>query len=217
MNITDTYQHQGLRKRLAEELASKGISDPAVLAAMRKVPRHLFFDPIFVEQAYQNKAFPIGEGQTISHPFTVAYQSELLNLKKGDKVLEIGTGSGYQTCILAELGATIYTIERQQKLFEKAKVLVAALNYKARFFCGDGSKGIPAFAPFDKIIVTAGAPVIPETLVEQLKIGGLLIIPVGDEKSQKMVTVLKTKEKEFEQFELDTFKFVPLIGEKAWK
>lgn len=217
MNITDTYQHQGLRKRLAEELAAKGISDSHVLAAIKKVPRHLFFDAIFVEQAYQNKAFPIGEGQTISHPFTVAYQSELLNLKKGDKVLEIGTGSGYQTCILAELGATIYTIERQQKLFEKAKTLVGALNYKARFFYGDGSKGIPAFAPFDKIIVTAGAPVIPETLLAQLKVGGLLIIPVGDEKSQKMVTVLKINENEFEQFELDTFKFVPLIGEKAWK
>lgn len=217
MSKADDYRHQGLRKRLVEELKEKGISDNRVLAAIGKIPRHLFFDPIFLEQAYQNKAFPIGEGQTISHPFTVAYQSELLHVQPGEKVLEIGTGSGYQTCVLAELGAKIYTIERHKSLFEKAKEMVQGFQYKAQFFCGDGSLGLPKFAPFQKILVTAGAPVIPDALMQQLSIGGMLIIPVGDEKDQKMVTVLRTGIESFEQFELERFKFVPLVGEQAWK
>ncbi len=217
MIVNDTYRHQGLRKRLVENLLQKGISDTHVLAAIEKVPRHLFFDPIFAEQAYQDKAFPIGCGQTISHPYTVAYQTELLNLKKGEKVLEIGTGSGYQTCILAEMGAKIYTIERQKELFNKAKTMVHNLKYTARFFCSDGSIGLKSFAPYHKIIVTAGAPVIPQILIDQLHIGGMLVIPVGNQQEQKMISILKTSELEYEKTELAPFKFVPLIGEEAWK
>lgn len=214
--MIDNYRHKGLRKQLILELKRKGIEDQAVLAAMEKVPRHFFFDAAFVEQAYTDKAFPIGEGQTISQPYTVAYQSSLLQIKKGDKVLEIGTGSGYQTCVLLELGAKVFTIERQPVLYEKAREILPEMGYKARFFLGDGSKGLNFHAPFDKILVTAGAPSVPETLLQQLKIGGLIIIPVGDEKSQKMLTVLKTGETTFETAELDTFRFVPLVGDKAW-
>lgn len=212
----DEYREQGARKRLVELLRKKGIDDERVLQAIGKVPRHYFFSRTFWNQAYKDIAFPIGEGQTISQPYTVAYQSQLLHVKKGDKVLEIGTGSGYQACILVELGADVYTIERQEKLFNKTKEVLPAMGYKPNFFLGDGSLGKPQFAPYNQIIVTAGAPFVPETLLKQLAIGGLLVIPVGDEKSQKMVTILRVGENDFEKVELDTFRFVPLVGDKAW-
>lgn len=214
--FVDNYREKGARKKLIEVLKEKGIEDRNVLAAMGKVPRHFFFDETFWTQAYKDIAFPIGEGQTISQPYTVAYQTQLLHVKKGDKVLEIGTGSGYQTCILVELGAKVFTIERQENLFERAKQFLAQLNYHPEFFLGDGSKGITQHAPYDKILVTAGAPFVPEILLKQLRVGGILVIPVGDEKSQKMVTVLRVSESEYEKIELDTFRFVPLVGDQAW-
>lgn len=212
----DNYRERGARKKLVGLLKEKGISDERVLAAMEKVPRHYFFDQTFWTQAYKDIAFPIGDGQTISQPYTVAYQTELLHIKRGDKVLEIGTGSGYQTCILLELGANVYTIERQENLFRRTKQALPQIGYQAHFLCGDGSKGIPEHAPFDKIIVTAGAPLVPEILLKQLKIGGILVIPVGDEKAQKMLTILRISETDYEKIELDTFRFVPLIGDQAW-
>ena len=183
---------------------------------MLMVPRHFFFHKDFWDHAYEDKAFQIGAGQTISHPHTVAYQTELLDIKENDKVLEIGTGSGYQTSILLELGAEVYTIERQKELFEKTKKLLSSLSYKPKYFYGDGSKGIPAFAPFDKIICTAGSPSIPNTLLAQLKIGGRMVIPVGDEKQQKMNLVERINQTEFHTEVLDSFRFVPMIGEQAW-
>lgn len=212
----DNYREQGARKRLVEILAKKGIEDEKVLLAIGKVPRHYFFDETFWNQAYKDIAFPIGAGQTISQPYTVAYQTELLHIQKGDKVLEIGTGCGYQTCILLELGAKVFTIERQEKLYERTIQVLPYMGYKPKFFLGDGSIGIAEDAPYDKIIVTAGAPTVPEILLKQLKIGGILVIPVGDEKSQKMVTVLKTAEHDYERHVLDTFRFVPLVGDRAW-
>jgi len=213
----DNYREKGARKRLVEVLRKKGIADERVLEAIGKIPRHYFFDETFWTQAYKDIAFPIGEGQTISQPYTVAYQTELLHIQNGDKVLEIGTGSGYQTCVLLELGARVYTIERQEKLFERTRfVLPNKMDYKAHFFCGDGSIGIAAHAPYDKIIVTAGAPMVPGVLLKQLKIGGMLVIPVGNENAQKMVTVMRVADNDFEEMILDTFRFVPLVGDKAW-
>jgi protein-L-isoaspartate(D-aspartate) O-methyltransferase len=212
----DNYREQGARKRLVEILSKKGIEDEKVLLAIGKVPRHYFFDETFWNQAYKDIAFPIGAGQTISQPYTVAYQTELLHIQKNDKVLEIGTGCGYQTCILMELGAKVFTIERQEKLYERTIQVLPYMGYKPKFFLGDGSIGIAEDAPYDKIIVTAGAPTVPEILLKQLKIGGILVIPVGDEKSQKMVTVLKTAEHDYERHVLDTFRFVPLVGDRAW-
>jgi protein-L-isoaspartate(D-aspartate) O-methyltransferase len=214
--FVDNYREKGARKQLVDILKKKGIEDEAVLKAIGKVPRHFFFDETFWNQAYRDIAFPIGEGQTISQPYTVAYQTQLLHIKKGDKVLEIGTGSGYQACILMELGAKVYTIERQEKLYERTIQVLPYMGYKPHFFLGDGSKGIPEHAPYNKIIVTAGAPLVPETLLKQLAIGGILVIPVGDEESQKMVTILKTAENDYEKHVLDTFRFVPLVGDKAW-
>ncbi len=214
--FVDNYREKGARKKLVEELTKKGIEDKNVLNAIAKVPRHYFFDETFWNQAYKDKAFPIGEGQTISNPYTVAYQSELLHIKKGDKILEIGTGSGYQTCILLELGAKVYTIERQKKIYERTIKVLPHIGYNPTFFCGDGSKGIAEQAPFDKIIVTAGAPFVPEILLKQLKIGGILVIPVGDEEKQKMVTVLRISENDYDKIVLDTFRFVPLLGDQAW-
>jgi protein-L-isoaspartate(D-aspartate) O-methyltransferase len=214
--LVDRYREKGARKKLVEYLRERGIADEKVLNAIGKVPRHYFFDETFWNQAYKDIAFPIGDGQTISQPYTVAYQTELLHIKSGDKVLEIGTGSGYQTCILIELGATVFTIERQENLYNRTRQVLPHIGYQAEFFYGDGSKGIAEHAPFDKIIVTAGAPLVPEILLKQLKIGGILVIPVGDEKSQKMITVLRVAENDFEKFVLDTFRFVPLVGEKAW-
>lgn len=212
----DNYRERGARKKLVATLKEKGISDRRVLEAIGKVPRHYFFDETFWLQAYMDKAFPIGDGQTISQPYTVAYQTELLHISPGDKVLEIGTGSGYQTCILLELGAEVYTIERQESLYKRTTQVLPYMGYKPHFFLGDGSKGKPEYALYDKILVTAGAPFVPEVMLRQLKIGGVLVIPVGDEKSQKMVTVIRTGEQDFERIELDTFRFVPLVGDQAW-
>ena len=212
----DNYREQGARKKLVGLLREQGIGDERVLAAIGTVPRHYFFDQTFWTQAYKDIAFPIGDGQTISQPYTVAYQTELLHIQPNDKVLEIGTGSGYQTCILLELGAKVYTIERQENLFKRASLVLPQMGYRATFFCGDGSKGIPEHAPFDKILVTAGAPLVPELLLKQLKVGGILVIPVGDEKTQKMLTILRVSETDYEKIVLDTFRFVPLIGDQAW-
>lgn len=214
--LIDSYREKGARKKLVELLRDRGIADERVLKAIGKVPRHYFFDETFWTQAYKDIAFPIGDGQTISQPYTVAYQTELLHIKPGDKVLEIGTGSGYQTCILLELGAKVYTIERQENLYKRTSQVLPHIGYHAEFFFGDGSKGIAEHAPYDKIIVTAGAPLVPEIMLKQLKIGGILVIPVGDENSQKMITVLRVSENDYERISLDTFRFVPLLGEKAW-
>jgi protein-L-isoaspartate(D-aspartate) O-methyltransferase len=214
--FVDNYRERGARKKLVELLRSRGIGDENVLTAIGKVPRHFFFDETFWNQAYRDIAFPIGDGQTISQPYTVAYQSELLHIKKGDKVLEIGTGSGYQTCILMELGASVFTIERQENIYNRTIQVLPGMGYRPTFYCGDGSKGIAMHAPYDKIIVTAGAPLVPEILLKQLKIGGILVIPVGDEKTQKMVTVIRVSETDYEKIVLDTFRFVPLVGDQAW-
>ena len=214
-NYTDTFRHKGLRKKLVDSIRKKGISDENVLSAIESVPRHLFFDSGFLEFAYEDKAFPISAGQTISQPFTVAFQTELLKIKKGEKVLEIGTGSGYQASILYQMGAKVYSIERQRVLYSKAKELLPKIGFGVKLFFGDGYKGLPAFAPFDKIIVTAGAPYIPEDLLTQLKIGGIMMIPVGDDDDKIMKKVIKTAEKSFEIEELGIFRFVPLLKEKG--
>ncbi len=209
--MIDTFKHKGLRKKLVDELCQLGIEDENVLKAINSVPRHLFLNSAFEDFAYQNKAFPIGEGQTISHPYTVAFQSQLLDINKGEKVLEIGTGSGFQTAVLLEMGAEVYSIERHKKLHDKAKILLKKLGYKPRYITfGDGYKGLPTFAPFDKIIVTAGAPFVPKDLLFQLKIGGVLIIPVGVE-NQIMTSFLKIGEKSVEKLEFGDFKFVPML------
>ena len=212
----DNYKQRGLRNKLIKKLEKKGIKDPQVLGAIGKVPRHAFFDDALLIHAYEDKAFPIGEGQTISQPYTVAFQTEKLEVKPGNKVLEIGTGSGYQAAILLEMGAKVYTIEYNKKLFDRTKDFLPQLGYKPHFFFGDGSKGLPAKAPFDKIIVTAGAPVIPSALVDQLTDGGILIIPVGERDKQRMIKVTKSKGK-ISQEEFDQFAFVPLLGAEGWK
>lgn len=212
----DNYRERGARKQLVELLKKRGITDKNVLTAIGKVPRHYFFDETFWNQAYKDIAFPIGDGQTISQPYTVAYQTELLHVERGNKVLEIGTGSGYQTCILMELGAEVYTIERQANLYNRTIQVLPYMGYKPHFFLGDGSKGIPAHAPYDKILVTAGAPFVPDIMLKQLRVGGVMVIPVGSEKEQKMVTILRVGEQEYERIELDTFRFVPLVGDQAW-
>ncbi len=213
--LEDNYRQRGLRNKLVKNLRLKGITAEAVLAAVGKVPRHVFFDDALLVHAYEDKAFPIGEGQTISQPYTVAFQTEKLEVKPGQKVLEIGTGSGYQAAILLELRARVYTIEFNKKLYEKTKSFLPLLGYNPFFFYGDGSKGIPAKAPFDKIIVTAGAPVIPSSLTEQLSENGILIIPVGDRESQKMIKITK-KNGELAKEEFNQFAFVPLLGESGW-
>jgi protein-L-isoaspartate(D-aspartate) O-methyltransferase len=214
--FVDKYREQGARKKLVVLLRERGISDEGVLTAIGKVPRHFFFDETFWNQAYKDIAFPIGDGQTISQPYTVAYQTELIHIQKGDKVLEIGTGCGYQTCVLLELGAKVFTIERQENLFRRTIQVLPKMGYHPQFFLGDGSMGIAEHALYDKIIVTAGAPLVPEILLKQLKVGGILVIPVGDANEQKMVTVLRISETEFEKIVLDTFRFVPLLGDQAW-
>jgi protein-L-isoaspartate(D-aspartate) O-methyltransferase len=211
----DNYKHQGLRNKLVKKLAEKGIKDDRVLSAIGKVPRHFFFESALLEHAYQDKAFPIGEGQTISQPYTVAFQSEKLEIKPGDKVLEIGTGSGYQACILLELGAKVYTIEYNRVLFERTRDFLPSIGYKPHFFHGDGSKGLPVKAPFDKIIVTAGAPIVPDALTSQLKEGGILVIPVGDRTRQLMLRIRK-KDGKLIREEFDDFAFVPLLGAQGW-
>ncbi len=198
-------------------LRQKGITDNVVLDAMQQIPRHCFLDSAFSEQAYEDKALSIDEGQTISQPYTVAFQTQLLQVKKGMKVLEIGTGSGYQCSVLCKMGAMVYSIERHNKLHQKAKAMLDALHIKAQLICGDGTKGLPQLAPFDRILVTAGAPVVPDVLVKQLKTGGILVIPVGDERMQRMLQVTRTGEDTTETKAFDNFAFVPLIGEHGWK
>lgn len=212
--MKDTFLHQGMRKKLVETLIEKGIQNKAVLEAIGKVPRHLFMDSGFIDHAYVDKAFPIAANQTISQPYTVARQTELLQVKKGDKVLEIGTGSGYQAAVLLELGVTLYTIERQNELFKKTNIFLPKIGYRPKkIIFGDGYKGLPAEAPFDGIIVTAGAPFVPKPLLAQLKIGGRLVIPVGDE--VQIMTVFERKsEKEFNKEEFGEFRFVPLLEDK---
>jgi protein-L-isoaspartate(D-aspartate) O-methyltransferase len=211
--MEDSFRHQGLRKLLVEELRQKNITDENVLDAIGKIPRHLFcFDTVFLKHAYEDKAFPIGSGQTISQPYTVAKQTELLLPKKREKVLEIGTGSGYQTAVLCELGLKVFTIERQRVLYEKSSHLLDQFGYKARCFYGDGYAGRPAFAPFDKILITCGAPRIPEELKKQLKVGGRMVIPVGEINGvQTMLTLDKKSENEFEIAEHGSFQFVPML------
>jgi len=212
--MIDTYRHKGLRKKLVETVKEKGIKDQQVLDAIGKVPRHLFMDSGFVEFAYRDQAFPIGSGQTISQPYTVAFQTELLQVQKHDKVLEIGTGSGYQCAILLELGAKVYTIERHRDLYLKTRALLNKIGYKPYFFYGDGYLGQPKFAPFDKILITAGAPEIPETLKKQLKIGGRMIVPVGGSGGQVMVAVDRLDEDEFKETKHGYFAFVPMVKGK---
>ncbi|WP_114778872.1 protein-L-isoaspartate(D-aspartate) O-methyltransferase [Botryobacter ruber] len=213
---TDLYRHKGMRRALVKQLREKGIRDERVLAAIEAVPRHFFFEGAFLEQAYEDKAFPIGEGQTISQPYTVAFQSELLKLKPTDKVLEIGTGSGYQCSVLLQITPHVYTIEYNRPLYEKAKRFFKAHHLHPHTFHGDGSEGLPGYGPYDKIIVTAGAPGIPKSLVKQLKPDGILVIPVGDEKSQKMLRITRTGENDFTKEEFSNFKFVPLLGKSGW-
>ena len=213
--LEDTYRHKGLRRLLVEEIRQKGISDGAVLEAIGKVPRHVFMDSGFINFAYKDTAFPIGAGQTISQPYTVAFQTQLLEVKPHEKVLEIGTGSGYQAAVLFELGANVYTIERQRDLYIKSQQLLQQLGYRMRFFYGDGYAGLPTFAPFDKILVTAGATEIPETLLQQLKQGGRLVIPVGKGEGQEMTLVVKQSETEIEVTHHGAFMFVPFLKGKA--
>ena len=214
LKLKDTSKHQGLRNQLATLLEAKGIIDSNVLNAIRKIPRHLFIDSSFETHAYQDKAFPIAAEQTISQPYTVAFQSQTLEIKAGDKVLEIGTGSGYQTAVLLELKAEVYSIERQKELFKRTSLFLPKIGYKPKkMIFGDGYKGLKEKAPFDKIIVTAGAPFIPNPLLAQLKIGGKLLIPVGD-KTQIMTLFIRKSAKEFEKHELGDFAFVPMLQEK---
>ncbi|WP_422090923.1 protein-L-isoaspartate(D-aspartate) O-methyltransferase [Tenacibaculum ovolyticum] len=212
--MKDTTKHQGLRNQLATTLQAKGIVNENVLKAVRKIPRHLFIDSSFEAHAYQDKAFPIAAEQTISHPYTVAFQSQVLEIKPGEKVLEIGTGSGYQTAVLLELKAEVYTIERQHELFKKTSMFLPKIGYRPkRFIFGDGYIGLVDEAPFDKIIVTAGAPFVPKALLGQIKVGGKLLIPVGD-KEQVMTLFIRNSPKEFEKHELGDFKFVPMLEDK---
>jgi protein-L-isoaspartate(D-aspartate) O-methyltransferase len=214
--MEDNYKHKGLRKLLVETIRGKGIKDERVLAAIEKIPRHYFMDTAFVSFAYDDKAFPIGSGQTISQPYTVAFQTEMLQIKRGDKVLEIGTGSGYQCAVLCEMGARVYTIERQKTLYDKTRSFLSTLGYQPNYFYGDGYKGLPTFAPFDKIIVTCGATSIPEALVKQLKVGGRMIIPVGERDVQTMTLLERIDDKTLVTSQLGEFRFVPMLGEKEW-
>ena len=212
--MKDTLRHKGLRNKLVLDIKNKGISDLKVLNAIQSIPRHLFMDSSFLDHAYQDKAFPISVGQTISQPYTVALQTELLKISKGDKVLEVGTGSGYQTAVLCELGAIVYSIERQKELFKKTSLFLPKIGYyPKKLIFGDGYKGFENEAPYDSIIVTAGAPFIPKMLLSQLKINAKLIIPVGD-KIQKMTVITRVSKEKFDKVEYGEFQFVPLLKEK---
>ena len=214
--MIDTYRHKGQRKQLAVTIAEKGITDSNILKAIETIPRHLFIpDTALHKYAYEDKPFPIGSGQTISQPYTVAFQTEMLELQPREKVLEIGTGSGYQTAVLIEMGAKVFSIERQKALYDRTCELLPELGYKTKLFYGDGYKGLPTFAPFDKIIVTAGAPYVPEDLLKQLKVGGIIIIPVDDGEHQIMKKIIKTSADNFETKDLGVFRFVPLLKEKG--
>lgn len=211
MDLTDTPRHQGLRKKLVDGLKIKGIRDERVLAAIGGIPRHLFMDSGFINFAYRDQAFPIGAGQTISQPYTVAFQTQLLEVQKNEKVLEVGTGSGYQAAVLAAMGARVYTIERQKELYNKVHKFLPGIGYTPACFFGDGYKGLPPFAPFDKIIVTAGAPSVPADLKMQLKVGGRMVVPVGDNNKQEMYVVIRESENEFRNEKHGRFMFVPLL------
>ncbi|MDA9773564.1 protein-L-isoaspartate(D-aspartate) O-methyltransferase [Saprospiraceae bacterium] len=211
-SFVDNYRHKGMRQQLVRLLQDQGITDKRVLDAIRMVPRHFFLDSAFEERAYENRAFPIDAAQTISHPYTVAFQSQLLEVLPGDKVLEIGTGSGYQSCILAYMGAKVYSIERQEELFNFTSELLPRIGFRQiRTLFGDGYKGAPRFAPFDKIIVTAGATDIPKALLSQLAIHGKMVIPVGDEDQQKMILYTRDSLKSFRKEEFGAFSFVPFL------
>jgi protein-L-isoaspartate(D-aspartate) O-methyltransferase len=210
-HLKDTFRHKGKRKLLVEELGKMGIKQTSILDAFIAIPRHYFLDLAFDEQAYTNMAFQIGSGQTISHPYTVAFQTQLLSVAKGDKMLEIGTGSGFQTCILCQMGAKVFSVERHMDLHIKAKSIITFFNFNAKLSFGDGYKGIPSHAPFDKILVTCGAPEIPQLLVSQLKIGGLMVIPVGEGDEQKMLRITKLDAEQYKVEEFGTFKFVPML------
>jgi protein-L-isoaspartate(D-aspartate) O-methyltransferase len=214
--LSDSYRHKGLRKQLVELIRSKGISDERVLAAISEIPRHYFIDSAFDQKAYEDRAFPIAEGQTISQPYTVAYQTQLLEIKPHEKVLEVGTGSAYQASVLALMGAQVFTIERQKQLYDHNKQFTYLRNFPAiRYFFGDGYQGLPTFAPFDKIIVTAAAPAIPDKLVEQLKPGGKMVIPVGEGKVQQMLRINKETDGTIQEEVFDNFSFVPMLQGKA--
>ncbi len=213
-NHVDSYRHKGLRNKLIDDIRSKGIKNEDVLEAMRRVPRHLFMDSSFVNFSYTDKAFPISSGQTISQPYTVAFQTELLDVKRHLKVLEVGTGSGYQTAVLLEMGARVYTIERQHQLFLDAQKTLEPLNYKPVFFYGDGYEGVPAYAPFDRILVTAAAPEIPQSLLSQINVGGVLVVPEGNHAGQKMIRMVRETEAHFQRSEHGYFSFVPLLRGK---
>jgi protein-L-isoaspartate(D-aspartate) O-methyltransferase len=212
--IVDTYRHKGLRKKLMEELAALGITDTRVLEAMNRVPRHLFLSSAFLEFAYENKAFQIGAGQTISQPFTVATQSQLLDIEPGMKVLEIGTGSGYQTSVLCELGAKVFSIERQKLLHDNAKAILAKMGYKANLVYGDGYKGLPAFAPFDRVIITCAVPKVPEELLLQMKPGGILVMPYGEGEKQEMTVIREDEDGNFKSQVHGIFSFVPMLEKR---
>lgn len=214
MEKKDGFKYRGRRKQMINLLREKGISDEKVLEAMNKIPRHLFLTSAFEDHAYEDKAFPIAANQTISHPYTVAFQSSLLDVSPGDKILEVGTGSGYQTAVLVAMQAEVYTIERQKSLVDFSRRMFDEINFAPRYQTyGDGYKGLPSFAPFDKIIVTAGAMVLPSLLLQQLKIGGLAVIPIGDI-HQKMYTYLRVDERKYEQMEFGDYKFVPMLERK---
>lgn len=209
--INDSLQHQGMRRKLVEIVAKKGISNDMVLDAIGKVPRHLFMESGFMKFAYKDQAFPIGAGQTISQPYTVAFQTQLLQISPNDKILEVGTGSGYQAAVLLEMGAQVFTIERQRELYVKVQQLLPRIGYNPRFFFGDGYKGLPTYGPFDGIVVTAGAPFIPDELKQQLKVGARLVIPVSEGEHQAMTVVECVGENEFDEKQYGMFSFVPLL------
>ena len=212
----DTYRHKGLRKKLVDSIRDKGITDEKVLTAIMNIPRHFFLDTALQDIAYEDRAFPIAEGQTISQPYTVAYQTQLLQVKQYDKILEIGTGSVYQACVLAEMGAQVFTIERQKKLYEKNKHFVLKSKYpNIKFFYGDGFEGLPTYAPFDKIIITAAAPEIPPKLLEQLKPGGKMVLPRDEGVYQRMLRITKNEDGTYEEEAFENFSFVPMLKGKS--
>ncbi len=212
--LVDSYRHKGLRKKLVEELSRMGITDQRVLDAINRVPRHHFLSSAFLEFAYENKAFQIGAGQTISHPFTVATQSQLLNVEPGMKVLEIGTGSGFQTSVLCELGAKVFSIERQKLLHDNSKALIAKMGYKPQLVYGDGYKGLPTFAPFDRVLITCAVPKVPEELLIQLKPGGLLVMPYGEGEVQQMMVIEEKEDGSFSSQLFGNFSFVPMLEKR---
>lgn len=211
--MQDTFRHKGLRKKLVDTIREKGITDSKILAAIEAIPRHFFMDSSFLEFAYQDKPFPIGSGQTISQPYTVAFQTMLLDVRRGHKVLEVGTGSGYQACVLTELGVKVFSIERQRKLYIKTKAFMETVTWKPQLFLGDGYEGLPKFAPFDRVLITAAAPEIPAALISQLKTGGYMVIPHGEGEEQTMLRLTKQADGSYTKEEFGVFRFVPMLGD----